>query len=160
VRRRVKQGLKGVAARGHEPTWQPSYLKRMSSPRKLPLSNIPPGRDLLQEYRTEGSSSADFSFEGNARPAWRKVALALGLLLFGIVLLFTGVGLWVSGQQNGEQLTLALTPLTCHHFPLIYTYSSPNADHRKLGLMPWRLLFHPRLPRLERSARVLFGPHP
>jgi hypothetical protein len=88
----------------------------------LPGTNDRAG--LLNTYRLDpyGASDGDLSFglDPPSRP-WKKVALAVTLLLIGSVMLFTGVGLFVTGQSNGES----------NHTPGSRARSSVRACHRK-----------------------------
>jgi hypothetical protein len=61
---------------------------------------------LLNQYRLDPYGASDggdlsFGLDPPSRP-WKKVALAVMLLVIGSVMLFTGVGLFVSGMNNGE----------------------------------------------------------
>lgn len=59
------------------------------------------GAKLLSEYRLDPNADVShFGLQGQAKP-WKKIALAIVLLVFGSVLLFTGVGMYVNGTQNG-----------------------------------------------------------
>ena len=60
------------------------------------------GRKLLSEYRLDPNAdlSSTFGLEPPNKP-YKKVALAVGLLVLGSVMLFTGVGLFVTGGSNG-----------------------------------------------------------
>lgn len=68
------------------------------------------GAKLLSEYRLDPNADVShFGLQGQAKP-WKKIALAIVLLVFGSVLLFTGVGMYVNGTQNGAH--------ACAHAPL------------------------------------------
>lgn len=55
---------------------------------------------LLSTYQLD-PEQGDIHFDlGDAPRPWRKVALAVGLLLFGSVLLFTGLGLYLTGKPH------------------------------------------------------------
>ncbi len=58
--------------------------------------------NLLNEYRLSPDEQEISFGADNPRKPWRKVALALTLLVFGTTLLFLGVGLFVTGQPNSE----------------------------------------------------------
>ena len=47
--------------------------------------------DLPEDFRVYGSSGDE--------PPWKAIYLAIGLLVAGTVLLFTGVGLWATDPQ-------------------------------------------------------------
>ncbi|PNH03769.1 Transmembrane protein 230 [Tetrabaena socialis] len=55
---------------------------------------------MSSAYRLDPEDT-EFSFgEANERRPWKKVALAVGLLLVGTVLLAVGLGLYLSGRQD------------------------------------------------------------
>lgn len=55
---------------------------------------------LLSQYRVDPYDSSASIDAASPKP-WKKVALAVTLLVGGSVLLFTGVGLYVTGRPNG-----------------------------------------------------------
>ena len=58
------------------------------------------GKNLLNEYRLDPEGDM-FDLDAPAKP-WKKVALALFLLLLGAVFLSTGLGLYLTGRPNGK----------------------------------------------------------
>ncbi len=57
-------------------------------------------------YRLDPDAQIDdshfaFAFGDHRRP-WKKVAFCLFLLLFGVVLLSVGIGMFASGMNNGK----------------------------------------------------------
>lgn len=72
----------------------------------MPPGNFNPSdtTNLLSEYRLDpNDSSTSFGLDQPMKP-WKKVALAISLLVVGSVLLFTGVGLFVNGTRNSIPL--------------------------------------------------------
>ncbi|GAX82339.1 hypothetical protein CEUSTIGMA_g9768.t1 [Chlamydomonas eustigma] len=70
-------------------------------------ANNRPGErsNLLNEYRLspDVEEGLHFGLEAPRKP-WKKIALAVSLLVFGCLLLFLGVGFRVTGQKNGIPL--------------------------------------------------------
>ncbi|KXZ44187.1 hypothetical protein GPECTOR_71g548 [Gonium pectorale] len=82
------------------------------------------------KLRLDPYSDADFSFgEGAARRPWKKVALAIGLLVVGTILLAVGLGLYLSGKEQSGGL------------PLIILGSItflPGAYHTRIAYLAWK----------------------
>ena len=70
---------------------------------KLPSA---PVMAALEKYRLDPFADQPYTLNQNnqERKPWRKVALAVGLLTLGCVLLFTGVGIYVSGNDGGASV--------------------------------------------------------
>ncbi|MEW5299914.1 MAG: hypothetical protein WDW38_002735 [Sanguina aurantia] len=56
-------------------------------------------KDLLSQYRVDPYDSSAVIDAASPKP-WKKISLAVALLVGGSVLLFTGVGLYVTGRPN------------------------------------------------------------
>lgn len=57
---------------------------------------------LLSEWRLDPNDPGSAFVDGsNPRPT-KKVALAIGLLLFGTIVLSTGIGIYLSGKDGGK----------------------------------------------------------
>ncbi|GLC43352.1 hypothetical protein PLESTF_000424500 [Pleodorina starrii] len=80
--------------------------------------------------RLDPFTDTDFNF-GNeiaSRP-WKKVALAIGLLIFGTILLAIGLGLYLSGtEQSGGLPLIILGSITF----------LPGAYHTRVAYLAWR----------------------
>lgn len=59
---------------------------------------------LLSEYRLDPNEAIQFR-DGDVAKPWKKVALAIGLLALGSLLLSLGLGFWFTGQPNRESRT-------------------------------------------------------
>ncbi|PNW88483.1 hypothetical protein CHLRE_01g031600v5 [Chlamydomonas reinhardtii] len=84
---------------------------------------------MKNPYRLD-PDDAEFSFgETNTTRPWKKVALAIGLLVVGTVLLSVGLGLYLSGKQ--EQGGLPLIILGSITF-------IPGSYHTRIAYLAWK----------------------
>mmetsp|Transcript_13790 Transcript_13790/g.24275 ORF Transcript_13790/g.24275 Transcript_13790/m.24275 type:complete len:104 (-) Transcript_13790:401-712(-) len=89
-----------------------------------------PADKPLSAFRVDPDTDVDFTFEEEApnRP-WKKVTLAVMLLLSGLVLLFTGLGLYLSGKSNSTGIPLLVIGSICF---------VPGFYYTRIAYLAWR----------------------
>eukprot|EP00798_Chlamydomonas_sp_ICE-L_P030214 gene30215-35201_t len=82
-------------------------------------------RNLLSEYRLDPDASLE---NESPQHPWKKIALAVFLLVSGCVLLGTGLGIYLSGSPGGHGI--ALMVIGCVAF-------LPGFYHVRIAWMAW-----------------------
>lgn len=85
-------------------------------------------------YRLDPYTDTDFQF---GRPVvtrpWKKVALAIGLLVAGTVLLSVGLGLYLTGHKASSELAMVILGSLCFIPGSYHTYIAWKAWYRVDG---------------------------
>mmetsp|Transcript_34744 Transcript_34744/g.87941 ORF Transcript_34744/g.87941 Transcript_34744/m.87941 type:complete len:103 (+) Transcript_34744:164-472(+) len=93
---------------------------------------------LLSEYRLDPNDATSAFVQTDSRSPNKKIALAIGLLLFGTAVLASGIGVYLSGKEGGIPLlvvgSLAFLP-GFYHTRIAY-YAWRGYKGYSLNLIP------------------------